>query len=81
MGYFSGQGLSREAQRLLQSGGKPNLLQRAALKCGKAAPYVWAVAGAAGGATAASTLHPAIVAGVFARKGAVAGALFLGSRS
>lgn len=80
MGYLSGKGLSAAAEQIVNSGsGKLNLFHKAALKCGKAAPYLWAVAGAVGGATAASTLHPGVVAGLFARKGGVAGALYLGS--
>lgn len=81
MGYLSGKGLSATAQQIVQSGsGKLNFMHKAALKFGSAAPYVWAVVGAVGGATAASTLHPGVVAGLFARKGGVAGALYFGSQ-
>ena len=80
LGYLSGKQVREVAEKLAaQNPEKLNLVHKAVLKMGSAAPYVWAAKSAATGALAGATFPPILAALAFAKKGSVAGALIMGA--
>ena len=69
IGYVAGRELYEAAKKVEN----PNKTQKLMLKCGKAAPYIWAAWDGIECA-AAGALSPLLAAAIFARKGASAGA-------
>lgn len=76
LGYLSGRQAYQAARAMLEKNPENlGFTQKLALRMGSAAPFAWAAFSAANGAVAAATLHPALSAALFAKKGVVAGAL------
>jgi hypothetical protein len=76
VGYVAGRELYEAAKRVEN----PNRTQQLMLKCGKAAPYVWAAWDGIECA-AAGAVSPLLAAAIFAKKGATAGATIAALRA
>lgn len=82
LGFFSGHSVHKLAQKMAKDDpSKLSWIQKGALYCGAAAPYLWSLAGCVGGAVAGSHFAPGVNALLFGKKTMIASGLFFGSKT
>ena len=82
LGFLSGREIREVAEKMAaKHPDKLNVFHKGTLKIGPAAPYLWAAFSGALGALAGATFAPVIAALCFGKKGMVAGALIMGTKT